>query len=1008
MLKQIIYHRIFICAILVFSANSIAQVEVVNQQLINDYGLDFSDAQVDFSLEVGADEALYLRDHSNNSLELISKTRNGQPAVIENISNSNEASADFSKIAYVSKNPDIVSGDSGSNADVFVYDRSSDETIRVEGLRPHVGYIYGVRISPTGDHVAFDSSDTEFSETVGAHKNTYGGRLYIYDLNQKLLTNVRYEGGNYGSGLYLSGADDDSFSPDGTKFFFSVSWDSTDVGEYFYFNEIESNTTTRFGGFLALTTLPGVKVIDNSHFISYSSNYDNNWYNTEHLILTIYNADTGEKTSPFSTPHLWDHFAGTSANRRYALFYTSRYSRGYLFNYGGDKFADATAGIISVYDTLSGQSLPAFAVNRQAKNYLVNKESYGYFCTYDYVLLPAYLDQIAQEFPCTEIFPISDVDDYLNQSTDAYNLEPDDIRFHNNDRYITFDANAWYLDEGIAYDEFAIPYARDTFVVVNPFLETINLVGEPDIDGSTESGVFIWREADGRTLMQVVAGDPAQNGQITSFQGRITSGSGIGNLLPMGLESSDSLTQSELNRIDFDLLAQRPYNDRVSFVADITESLCVDLTDYAGGLYLGPDKVEVTPPYDVHGLVGCDKTPVELDGEPVIDGSTESGVFVWRNPFGRYVVEFIAGDAQQGGTPTEFSGSIESNDSLTMLTGINLEPPDVFALTTANKIDFDLLVQRPWYDSLAFSANENASVCVNLDEYAGGLYLGPNKVEVTPPYDIHGLQACDDPAIEVDGAPLINQSLDVGWFIWRDNGVWNNRFVTGGTTYRYQGSYSSSSTMTNLVPISIEGNDVLGRLPSTQLNFGLTVINPYLDGFNLQVDSTASTCVSLDAPAGVNIYLGPDRALMPRSFDLTTFGACLSDPGIATLGKPSINRTTDKGIFLWERASNDWSGEVVTGNTAESVIDIDVVSQQMLSNVAQVGIESNDVFTVLPQQLDLTLKVRAPWSDGFEFSAQSQSQTCVSTPSSSMPIYLGPNRVEVGSSVNLDTQASCQ
>ena len=410
---------------------------------------------------------------------------------------------------------------------------------------------------------------------------------------------------------------------------------------------------------------------------------------------------------------------------------------------------------------------------------------------------------------------------------------------------------------------------KDVFVVENPLNH--NLFGEPDIDAAAESGVFIWRTVGGHTLMKVVAGNPAQNGQITEFQGSITSGSVIGSLLPIGLEGSDSLIQSAMNQVEFSLLAQRPWNDQISFVADSNESLCVKLSTYSGGLYLGPD-----------------------------------------------------------------------------------------------------------------------------------------KVEVTPPYDIHAMSACDNTSIEVDGAPSINGTVDKGWFIWRENGVWLNRFVAGGTTLGYQGNISSSAAMTNLVPISIESNDILGQLPSDILNFELRVRSPYQDGFSLDIDSNTSTCVSLDTPIGVNIYLGPDRALMPRSFELSTLGACQGNPGIATLGKPNIDRTADTGIFLWERAGNDWSIEVATRHTKASTIDIDVLSQQELSNVMPVNIEPNDVFTVLPQQLDLSLRVRAPWYDGFEFSVQAQSQTCVSTPTALMPIYLGPGRVEVGNSVNLDTQSSCQ
>ena len=277
--------------------------------------------------------------------------------------------------------------------------------------------------------------------------------------------------------------------------------------------------------------------------------------------------ETGVITTPgFDRPHLWGHFAGTSADHRYALFYSTRYGRGYPTIYDdSDSFFDGTAGEIRIYDTLTDQSLPTFSVNRQAKHFFAGDNTFGYPCSFVYVLSSSYLDQIAQDFPCSgddpnNPDPITNVDVYISQSEDTYNLDTAETRFHNNDQYITFEANAWHLDESIAYDDFTIPYTRDTFVVANPFLvdDSVNLVGEPVIDGASESGVFIWRTIDGRTLMQVVAGDPAQNGQNTDYQGSITSASTISSLLPIGLESNDSLVQSSVNRIDFKLFTQRP------------------------------------------------------------------------------------------------------------------------------------------------------------------------------------------------------------------------------------------------------------------------------------------------------------------------------------------------------------------------------------------------------------------------------------------------------------------
>ena len=198
-------YSIVILYICFLSANAVAipPAEVVNQQLIDQYGLDFTDTEpplTPYTLAVGSDEliaqgynvtvgALYLIKNSDNTIELISKTLSGQPAIT---ALAYDASRDFDVIVYSSKNPDIVSGDFGDSEDVFVYDRSSGQTIRVEGLAPHDGPVNGLRVSPTGDHLVFGSDDFNFGQVVGAYHNV-GNLIYIYDINQLQLSSVRFQ-----------------------------------------------------------------------------------------------------------------------------------------------------------------------------------------------------------------------------------------------------------------------------------------------------------------------------------------------------------------------------------------------------------------------------------------------------------------------------------------------------------------------------------------------------------------------------------------------------------------------------------------------------------------------------------------------------------------------------------------------------------------------------------------------------------------------------------------------
>ena len=405
--------------------------------------------------------------------------------------------------------------------------------------------------------------------------------------------------------------------------------------------------------------------------------------------------------------------------------------------------------------------------------------------------------------------------------------------------------------------------------------DMINLVGQPVVNRSSETGVFVWRTLNGRTIVQVTAGDPAQNNQTTDFEGNIVSGSVITALTPIGIEPSDSLSLNGFDRIDFDLLSQSPWDDRFSFIADQTQSLCITLDAYAGGLFLGPDKVEVTPPYDIHALLGCASPQIDFVGMPDIDRSSETGMFIWRNPNNDGInVSAVAGGLAQGGLSTPFAGSVASDQPISALQQISIEATDTVNLNLNNDlIDFEMFAISPWEDRFIFNAATSQSVCITLDAFAGGLFIGPNKVEVSSPFDLITLTACD-------------------------NG-----------------------------------------------------------------------------------------------------------PVIETMGGPTIDRSTDVGIFIWENTVNEWRAEVVSGD-GPRVIQVDVNSTQSISS-NQINIEPSDVFTQLSNGINMRLNVNAPWMDGFIFTNQPLSNTCVSTTNLDVPIFLGPNRVNVGNSLNLDTLMSC-
>ena len=864
------------------SSVTFAQTQVVTQQLIDQYNLDFSDPQPQlepYKLVIGSNGALYRRDNSNNSYKKISQRMNGVPAVVETGFQGQtffQADENFETIVYVSKDPNITPGDSGDSEDVFVYSVSEDKTIRIAGNQPHQGPIREVRINAEGDTVAFGSTDWHFGDISNIETNGVGLDQLNGMSSLIYLSNVV----DFSSGASLPVIPKTNAIPAGL-----------DTGD----REFISIRFCRLCQFLGDSVIYEWDYV--TSFYSKGNLFD---YDTKSEVLTeladSFQTEVGHKLNRVETLNDERHmtikaefnvFSGSSAAYTTDSFiYDSWLNENVAFSedfplieHNGFNFDDANhkvhdtistnsrfvtfyarymedpesvndsigynSGIIHVYDTWTGELRPAFSVDRTAV-------SFGEYTNNNFTL---------GKMTCINCDGIDD-----------YEIEPADIRFHNNDQYITFEANNWYLDPSIAYNSFVVPYTRDVFVVANPFNgdEGRATCGAPDTTVSAGGGVYLWRDCDtGHWHLQVLGSDSAQN-----LTGKIVADQGINNILAENLEAADHYTGAA-SKLDFDLDLQAGDEDGFSFFLTDLAGSCIDIT--------------------------------------------------------------------------------------------NSEPVNV--------------------------------------------RIGARQIELPVPFDLDTLEAVDscgdDGSIVVDGAPAIDYATDLGWFIWRENGVWQNWFAAGQYSgVPFIGSLKSTEAMSNLQLISIESGDSVVLTPATDLNFDLHVSGPYRDGFSLAISNSANTCVNLTYHPNVYIFVGPNKVQMPASFDLKTLADCEASPDVETLGKPAIDRAADNGIFLWENSDHNWQAEVVSGAMRRTTV-IYVSSQQSLTNIEQVNIETSDVFNILPMSLDLTLHVRPPWYDGFKFVDQAQSNTCVSTTNSDMPIFLGPDRVDVGNSINLSTQASC-
>ena len=304
---------------------------------------------------------------------------------------------------------------------------------------------------------------------------------------------------------------------------------------------------------------------------------------------------------------------------------------------------------------------------------------------------------------------------------------------------------------------------------------------------------------------------------------------------------------------------------------------------------------------------------------------------------------------------------------------------------------------------LAFQSSADVSLTLTNSTVSGnnglGIYAGYSEVYLTN----STVSGNGGPGIRPfgSGTYLTNSTVSnnsgygiYGYFagIFLNNSIIANNSVYGDCRSSINGSIGA-------------GPDTI----STTACYGATVADPLLGPLADNGGPTQTHALFAGSPAIDNGTATSATATDQRgvaAVGVRDSGAYEFTGNIETMGRPSIDRSADTGIFIWENEPNNWVAHVVSGDMPR-IVDIDVLSTQALTNVQQVNIEANDVFTVLPNGLELSLNVNAPWLDGVSFTVQDQSSTCISTTNTDVPIYVGPNRVEVGSNIDLKTLAPC-
>ena len=462
--------------------------------------------------------------------------------------------------------------------------------------------------------------------------------------------------------------------------------------------------------------------------------------------------------------------------------------------------------------------------------------------------------------------------------------------------------------------------------------EPIDLVGEPNINPDSESGVFIWRDQFNRTFVKFVAGDPLQNSKFTKFIGSIYSELGLTDLQLDSIESRDEVLHFT-NKINFNLGLVKPYHDGFSFASDSEKELCIDFEKYVGGVFLGPNKVKVEPGFDINLQLGCEQKLINVDGAPTIDQDNDTGWFIWRQN-DKWVNHFVSG--QRG---NRFIGSVVSNDPIIGLSSISIEANDVLEQPSPSKLDFQLNVARGSYkDGFQIQINNDVSNCISLiapDDVS--IYLGPDRVVMPSAFDLFSLDECSSPNIQTLGKPNFDRALDRGVFLWENvPAQWQFEFVPGSNSASVENIViDSSENITGVQPVSIDGNDSIQEIPTRQ-TLSLKARSPWSDGLKFNIEAQSNSCFYKGNTA-IPIFVGPNTTEVGQSFNLSDSSHCsLSYRGDVN-GDGEIN-VSDSGLIARFAIGDDLSGTNWIFAPATGDVDcngsVNVIDAQLVARFA--------------------------------------------------------------------------
>ncbi len=179
---------------------------------------------------------------------------------------------------------------------------------------------------------------------------------------------------------------------------------------------------------------------------------------------------------------------------------------------------------------------------------------------------------------------------------------------------------------------------------------------------------------------------------------------------------------------------------------------------------------------------------------------------------------------------------------------------------------------------------------------------------------------------------------------------------------------------------------------TTTRNVDVPIVNDTI------AEATETFTLTLSSPSGA--VLGDSSATATIIDD---------DSSAAECGPPDYDKSVDNALFVWQDCSNGrWSVRAMAGVSTATYVG-KVGASSAFSYVAAFSIEGADSLktTSNPAAITFRLNVGNAGQDGFDFTAPSGADVCLTLESPARPVYYGPGRKSGGPTLDLATGGAC-